>query len=168
MGIVLGEAAHAHQAVQHAGALVAIDGAPLGQTHRQVAVAAQVTLVDQDVERAVHGLDVVVLLVDLHRRIHVLFVEAEVAAGLPQPRATDVRRVDQLVAVGQVLVPAELLGQMAHHAALGMPETSPPPISWWMLKRSRSLPRRRWSRFSASARRHRWSSSSFWSAKATP
>ena len=38
--VVLREAADAKQAVHHAGALVAIDGAELAQPHRQVAIAA--------------------------------------------------------------------------------------------------------------------------------
>ena len=39
--VVLGEAAHAHQAVQHARALEAVDGAELREAQRQLAVAAQ-------------------------------------------------------------------------------------------------------------------------------
>ena len=41
VGVVLGEAAHAHQPVQHAGALEAVDGAELGEAEGQLAVAAQ-------------------------------------------------------------------------------------------------------------------------------
>ena len=39
--VVLGEAAHAHEAVQHARALEAVDGAELGVAEGQLAVAAQ-------------------------------------------------------------------------------------------------------------------------------
>ena len=41
VGIVLGEAADAQQAVEHAAALVAIDGAELRETDGKVAVAAE-------------------------------------------------------------------------------------------------------------------------------
>ena len=66
VGVVLGEAAHAHEAVKDTAALVAVDGAQLGEAQGQLAVAAQGGAVDGDVEGAVHGLQVVFLLVDLH------------------------------------------------------------------------------------------------------
>ena len=44
VAIVLGEAAHAHDAVQRAGRLVAVAGAELAIAHRQVAVAVQAQL----------------------------------------------------------------------------------------------------------------------------
>ena len=125
VGIVLREAAHARQAVQHAAALEAVDRAPLGEAQRQVAVRPRPALVDVDVERAVHRLQVELLPVDLDRRVHVVFVEIEVPARLPQRRATDVRRVDELVAAGQMLVFAELLGQVAHQPALRVPQHQP-------------------------------------------
>ena len=58
--VVLREAAHAGEAVQRARQLVAVHRAVLGEPHRQVAVAARALLVDQDVHRAVHRLQVVV------------------------------------------------------------------------------------------------------------
>ena len=64
--VVLREAAHAEQAVQHARALVAVDRAQLAQAHRQVAVAVLLVRVDQDVERAVHRLELVFGVVQLH------------------------------------------------------------------------------------------------------
>ena len=77
-------AADAQQPVQRAQALVAVDRAQLRQPHRQVAIRAHLRLVDQDVERAVHRLHVVVAGVRLHRRIHVVRVLREVPGGLPQ------------------------------------------------------------------------------------
>ena len=38
--VVLGEAADAKESVEHAGALVAVDGAEFAEPHRQVAIAA--------------------------------------------------------------------------------------------------------------------------------
>ena len=61
--------------LQHAGALVAVHRAQFAQAHRQVAIAALPVRVDQDVERAVHGLELVFGVVQLHAREHVLRVE---------------------------------------------------------------------------------------------
>ena len=69
--VVLGHPPHAGEPVHDTGALVAIHGTELEKSQRQVAVRAQLTLVDEDVERAVHRLQVVPgALVELHRREH--------------------------------------------------------------------------------------------------
>ena len=65
--VVLREAAHAQEAVQHARLLVAVHGAQLRPAQRQVAVGALLVLVDHEVERAVHRLEEVVRLVDGQR-----------------------------------------------------------------------------------------------------
>ncbi len=49
--VVLREAAHAEQPVQHAGALIAVDRAQFAQPHRQIAITVLLVGVDQDVER---------------------------------------------------------------------------------------------------------------------
>ena len=73
-------------------------------------------------ERAVHGLHVVLLAaVELHRRVHALGVELEMAAGLPQIRLGDVRRHNVLVAVREVRSPAVVLDLLSEQPALGMP-----------------------------------------------
>ena len=56
VGVVLGEAADAGHAVELAGLLPAVDGAELGEAHRQVAVAVRLRGEDLDVVRAVHRL----------------------------------------------------------------------------------------------------------------
>ena len=61
VGVVLGEAPDAHEAVDDAGLLVAVHGAELEEPQRQLPVAALARLEDQVVERAVHRLRVVVL-----------------------------------------------------------------------------------------------------------
>ena len=122
VGVVLGEAAHAEQAVQGAAALVAVDGAELGPAQGQVAVGAHPGLVDLDVEGAVHRLDVVVLPVDVHRRVHAVLVEAEVARGLPEDLAADVRGVEDVVAAGPVALAPVLLDDGPDAGALGVPE----------------------------------------------
>ena len=121
MGVVLGEAAHPHQAMQHAAALVAVNRAQLGETQGQFAVAAQGRAVDGDVERAVHWLQVVFLLVHLHRRKHTLAVEIQVTAGLPQGGEADVGRVDHVVTTAIMDVLPVVLDEGAHPAALGVP-----------------------------------------------
>ena len=82
--VVLGEAAHAHEAVQHARALEAVDGAQLREAEGQLAVAVQLRLVDRDVERAVHRLQLVLHALDLDGRVHVGLVVLGVPAGLPE------------------------------------------------------------------------------------
>ena len=57
--VVLGHAAHARETVHHARLLVAVHRAELEHPHRQLAVRARAVLEDQDVERAVHRLEVV-------------------------------------------------------------------------------------------------------------
>ena len=92
--VVLREPAYAQQAVQHAAAFVAIDGAEFGEPHGQIAIAAQLRLVNKDVAGAIHRLELVFGFFDFHRAEHVVFVKAGVAAGVPQLAAHDVRRVN--------------------------------------------------------------------------
>src|SRR5438874_13785932 len=86
----LGEPACAQQPVEHARALEAVHGAELEVPDRQVAVRAGVTLVDQNVERAVHGLGVVLRALQLHGRIHPVGKEDKMPAGLPEVRPREV------------------------------------------------------------------------------
>ena len=86
VAVVLREAADPHEAVERAGPLVAVHGAELEQPQRQLAVRALPTLVDQEVHRAVHRLRVVLAVVHLHRRVHAVGVEVEVA-GLSRTAA---------------------------------------------------------------------------------
>ena len=83
--VVLGEAPHAHQAVEGPAALVAVNGAQLRRpSERQVAIAPDAVLEHQAVEGAVHRLDLVHLVLDVHLVEHPLPVEVVVAGGLPQ------------------------------------------------------------------------------------
>ena len=99
VGVVLGHAPHPGEAVHDARLLVAVHRAELEEPQRQVAVGPLPALVDQDVERAVHRLEVVVRApVELHRREHAVGVPVEVARRLEQVRLGDVGRVHELVA----------------------------------------------------------------------
>ncbi len=119
--VVLGHAPHAGQALQHARLLVAVDRAELEEPHRQLAVGALVALVHEDVERAVHRLEVVLLpAVELHRRVHALGEPVQVARLLEERALGDVGRVDELVARLHVALPRVLLHQAADGPALGV------------------------------------------------
>ena len=120
--VVLGKAAHAQQAVHHARALVAIDRAEFAQAHRQVAIGLQRIFVDQDVAGAIHGLEAIFGVVELHGVEHVLRVVALVARGVEQLAARHVRRADQRVAAAQVLFAHPVFHLFADDAALRMPE----------------------------------------------
>src|ERR1035437_10225759 len=122
VGVVLREAADAEESVEHAGALVAVDGAELAKPHREVAVAALAVGIDQDVERAVHRPELVIGVVQLNGREHVLRVEIGVAGSLPQVEARHVGGVDQRVAALQVLIAHPVFELFADDAALGMEE----------------------------------------------
>ena len=125
--VVLGEAAHALHAVQHARALVAVDGAELGIADRQLAIAVLARLIDEDVPGAVHRLGAVGLAVDVHRRVHDVAVVLQVPRDLVELLARDVRGIHELVAVLEMLFLPEGLDLVAHHAALGVPQDQPGP-----------------------------------------
>ena len=119
--VVLGEVAHAEEAVQHAAHLVAVHAAELGHAQRQVAVGAPAALVDEQAAGAVHGLHRVRLLVD-RGEVHVLFVVVPVAAALPELAAQDHRGADLLVAGAHVLGAPEVDHRVPEAHALGVEE----------------------------------------------
>ena len=71
---------------------------------------------------AVHGLEPVFGVIELHGGVHVARVEALVAADLPEFAAHDVRRVDELVAAAEALVAHPVFHDLADDGALGVPE----------------------------------------------
>ncbi len=111
--------------MEGAAALVAVDGAELGPAQGQVPVRAHPGLVDLDVEGAVHRLEIVGLLVDVHRRVHAVLVEAEVARGLPQGRPADVGGEENVVAAGPMALAPVLLDDGPDAGPLGVPEDEP-------------------------------------------
>ena len=122
VGVVLGEAAHPHQPVHHAGPLVPIDGAQLGPADRQLPVAAEGAGIGEHVEGAVHRLELVLPLVHLHRTEHRLVVEIQMTGGFPEADIGHVGGVEQLVARLEVELPPQVLNQQAHTGTAGMPE----------------------------------------------
>ncbi|CAM5197645.1 hypothetical protein CDEN61S_00385 [Castellaniella denitrificans] len=119
--IVLGEAAHAHHAVQRTGGLVAVALAEFAVAQRQFAVGVQAGVEDLHVARTVHGLQAVHAVLGL-RREHVFLVIVPVAGLLPQGQVQDLRRLDFLVAVVLVHLAHVLLDLLPDRPALGVPE----------------------------------------------
>jgi hypothetical protein len=84
VGVILGEAAHPHQAVQRARRLIAVAGAELGHAQRQVAVGLLALIEDLHVARAVHRLQAELLALDRLADEHIGAVLVPVARGLPE------------------------------------------------------------------------------------
>ncbi len=122
VGVVLGKAADAEEAVHGAGALVAVDVAEFGETDGEVAVALGGVFVDKDVAGAVHGLEAVFRVVELHGGVHVAGVEALVAGDLPEFAAHDVGGVDEGIAAANALFAHPVFHDFTDGAALGVPE----------------------------------------------
>ena len=132
MRIILRQAAHAGQAVHHAGLLVAVDRAELEQAQRQLAVGALTGTEDQVVHRAVHRLQVVVeallddvavlvlFLVDAHRRVHAVLVPLQMAGDLIEMALGDVRGLHEAVVVLAVHLARVVLHGVDDRRALGM------------------------------------------------
>ncbi len=120
VAVVLGEPAGPEHPVDDAGALVAVDGAELGDAHRQLAVRPRARPVRQDVERAVHGLQAVRRgsVIDVHPGVHQLAVVLEVPRDAPEVLLGDVRGVDRLVAALQGLGPDPVLHLLADDGAV--------------------------------------------------
>ena len=101
--------------------LVAVDRAELEHAQGQLTVGALARLEDQDVERAVHRLEVVAMsLVEFHGGEHALGKPLQVARGLEKVRAGDVRGVDEAVAGLSVARPGVVLHHLADEPSLGM------------------------------------------------
>ena len=110
VGVVLGHAPHAGEPLEHTGLLVAIDGAELEEAHGQLAVGALAAPVHEDVERAVHGLEVVLRApVELHGGVHAVGEPVQVTRLLEERALGDVRRVDELVARLDMALPRVVL-----------------------------------------------------------
>ena len=84
MRIVLRESAHPKQAMEHAGPFIPIDRSQFSIADGQIAVAAQMRLVDHDVERAIHRLELIFTVFNFHGNEHIVAVIIDVAAGFPE------------------------------------------------------------------------------------
>jgi hypothetical protein len=125
VGVVLREAAHTKKTRQDAAPLVAIDRPELREPKRELTVGAGSRGEDLHVERAVHRLHEVALVVGLDWREHGIPVEIEVPARLPEYAPTHVRRVHQLISASDLLLPPVVLEKMPDEGPLRMPEREP-------------------------------------------
>ncbi len=107
--------------MQHAGLLIAIHRAQFGPAQRQFTIGARTILVNFNVERAVHRLDIVGVIVNFHGRIHAFAVEVKMAAGLPEQSPADMGSIEQLVAMRVMGVLPEGLNHMPNPRSVGMP-----------------------------------------------
>ena len=123
--IVLGKPADAEQAVHGAAPFVPVHCAHLGPPDREVAVGEVAILVDGDVEGAVHGFELVGLVLHVDGPVHVLGVEIGVAGCLPKVELAHVRGVEQVVAALEVYILPEPLDHVPHERPLGVPEHQP-------------------------------------------
>src|SRR5262249_29587564 len=112
----------AGQTVQNSASFEPVNGSPFGKSHGKIPVRPDAVVVDVHVKGTVHRLQVIELLVDFDRRIHVFGVEAEMAAGLPQIRPADMRRINQVVSGFQVPYFAVVLDDVANQSAFGVPQ----------------------------------------------
>ena len=119
--IVLGKAAHAHDAVQATCGLIAVALTKLAKTQRQVAIALHTLLEDQNVAWAVHGLQGIVTLFGLGHE-HVVAVLVPVTRLLPQGPVQNLRCLDLFIAIVAVDGAHVLLHLLPHTPALGVPE----------------------------------------------
>jgi len=117
--IVLREASDAKKPVKHAGFFVAINGSKLGP--REFAIRTQSGFINIDVERAVHRADVVIRLIDFHRRVHTLGIEIEMAGRFPQVGFADVRGVQNFVAIAEMLLAPKFFDDRTNTSAFWMP-----------------------------------------------
>ncbi|MNS68507.1 hypothetical protein D3C72_1017910 [compost metagenome] len=122
VGVVLGEAAHAHQAVQRTGRLIAVAGAELGHAQRQFAIGPLALIEDLHVAGAVHRLQGKGLA--LHRLAdeHVGTILLPVARGLPELAVQHLRRLDLDIARGVQTAAHIGLQHAPQDPALGVPE----------------------------------------------
>ncbi len=119
--IVLGEATHAHDAVQGTRRLVTMTGTELGQTHRQLAVAFQALIEHLHVARAVHRLDRVVAAFGLGGE-HVVGVVGPVPGFFPERAIDHLRGLDLEVAILTLHFTHVLLKHLIQGPALRVPE----------------------------------------------
>ena len=122
MGVILGETADAQQAVENTASLITINRPQLGPAQGQVAVGSAPRLVDGDMEGAVHRFGVIILPVDVHRRVHRVLVIIEMARCLPQLFPSDMGGIEDVVTALPMALAPVLLDGRPDPGALRMPE----------------------------------------------
>ena len=121
MAIVLGETAHPHDAVQATRGLVAVAVAKFSVAQREIPITLDALFVNQDVARAVHRLERVLVLLRLGGE-HVVAVLIPMPGFFPQGFVNDLRAFDLQITIVLVDPAHVLLDVLPHTPALGMPE----------------------------------------------
>ena len=121
MCVILSKPANSHETMQNSAAFITVDRTQFGEAQGQLPVTAQSRSIYCDVEGAVHGFQIVFLLVHFHRREHALAVKVQVAAGLPERGTADVGRVHDVVSTPVVDVLPIVFYKRAYAPPLGMP-----------------------------------------------
>ncbi len=119
--IVLGESAHAHDAVQGARGLIAVAAAEFGQPERQVSVGFQTLVEHLYVTGAVHWLDRELAIFRLQHE-HVIAKFIGMPGTLPKRHIHQLWRTDLLIAVRALRLPHVLLNRLIQRPAVRMPE----------------------------------------------
>ena len=125
VGIILGKATHPQQSMQNAALLIAIYRTQLSPAQGELAIRTLVSLIDLYMEGAIHGLHEVIVPINIHGGVHILFIEIEMPGGLPQLCATNMRRIEQLVARAIMLATPEILNNSTNPSAARMPVHKP-------------------------------------------
>ena len=118
--VVLGNHAHAGQTLQHAGLLVTVHGAELEETQRQLTVRTATRTVNLVVHRAVHSLQAVVAVVQLHGREHAVRIVRKVTGSVEQVFLRNVRSADVLETLLNVAGTHVVFHLALNHATLGV------------------------------------------------
>ena len=105
-----------------AGSLVPVNSAKLGPADGQITIRAKLVLIHETVEWAVHGLDLIFLILDLHLLEHPISVEIVMAGRFPQVQIGDMGRVNDVITIVDVLRLPKILNVAADDRPLGMPK----------------------------------------------
>src|SRR5215475_13232534 len=97
--------------MEDAGPLVAVNGAEFGIANRQVAIAAEMGLIDHDMERTVHWFQLILAGLNLHGSEHIVAVIVDVTASLPEVEAGHVRGIDEVVPMLKMLLTPKVFNE---------------------------------------------------------
>ena len=118
--VVLSNHAHTSQTLQHAGLLVTVHGAELEETQRQLTVRTATRTVNLVVHRAVHSLQTVVAVIQLHGREHAIRIVRKVTRSVEQVLLRNVRGADVLETLLNVAGTHVIFHLALNHATLRM------------------------------------------------
>ena len=140
MRIILRKSAHPQQPVHGARPFIPVHGTQFTQSHRQITIAVLAVGVNQNVTRTVHRLQLILGIIQLHRREHVFRIKISVAGSLPQIAPHHVRGIDQRVAALQIRVAHPVFQLFADDAALRMEKNQTRPGQFLNAEQIQFLP----------------------------